>query len=108
MYRRKGNFRLNGEVNKIVEIPVASFFREENYGLYSLNFLDKPDRAKNMEWDFPCLIHQDYDGKEEILWGATFGIIMSFLKIIFDLELPRTHTKRIIKGTLYPDYLTGR
>lgn len=108
LVKGKGNFRLNGEVNKIVEIPVASFFREENYGLYSLNFLDKPDRAKNMEWDFPCLIHQDYDGKEEILWGATFGIIMSFLKIIFDLELPRTYTKRIIKGTLYPDYLTGR
>jgi hypothetical protein len=61
-----------------------------------------------MEWDFPCLIHQDYDGKEEILWGATFGIIMSFLKIMFDFEPPLTYTNRIIKGTLYPDYLTGR
>jgi 8-oxo-dGTP pyrophosphatase MutT (NUDIX family) len=108
LVKGKGNFHLNGEVNKIVEIPVASFFRKENYGLYSLDFLDKPDRAKNMEWDFPCLIHQDYDGKEEILWGATFGIIMSFLKIMFDFEPPQTYTNRIIKGTLYPDYLTGR
>jgi hypothetical protein len=65
--------------------------------------LPTPDQGP---WEFPCLIHEDDDG-EEILWGATFYIIMNFLRIVFDFQLPNLHSRRIRKKTLNPDYLTG-
>ncbi len=107
LVKKEINFRPNGEVDKIVEIPLKAFFREENYGIYSLEASDGLDEVQERKWDFPCLIHQDHDGKEEILWGATFSIIMSFLKIVFDFELPHMKPKKVIKRILLPDYLTG-
>ena len=97
----------NGEVDKIIEIPLISFFDDNNYATYSLDatgdFNDIPDR----QWDFPCLIHHDTDGTEEILWGATFSIIMSFLNIVFDFELSDIHPTRIVRRALDLSYITG-
>lgn len=97
----------NGEVDKIIEIPLISFFDDNNYATYSLDasgdFNDIPDR----QWDFPCLIHHDTDGTEEILWGATFSIIMSFLEIVFDFELIDIHPTKIIRRALDLTYITG-
>lgn len=97
----------NGEVDKIIEIPLVSFFDENNYATYSLDasgdFYDIPDR----QWDFPCLIHHDTDGTEEVLWGATFSIIMTFLKIVFDFKLSDIHPTRIIRRALDSSYITG-
>jgi 8-oxo-dGTP pyrophosphatase MutT (NUDIX family) len=97
----------NGEVDKLIDIPLISFFDDNNYATYSLDasgdFNDIPDR----QWDFPCLIHHDTDGTEEILWGATFSIIMSFLKIVFDFELSNMHPTRIIRRALDLTYITG-
>jgi len=107
LVKKEINFHPNGEVDKIVEIPLKAFFREENYGIYSLEASDELDEVEERRWDFPCLIHQDHDGKEEILWGATFAIVTSFLKIVFDFELPHMKPKKVIKRILLPDYLTG-
>jgi 8-oxo-dGTP pyrophosphatase MutT (NUDIX family) len=97
----------NGEVDKIIEIPLVSFFDENNYAIYSLDasgdFYDIP----GYQWDFPCLTHQDTDGTEEILWGATFSIIMSFLKIVFDFKRSDLHPTRIIRRALDQSYITG-
>ncbi|MEA3471539.1 MAG: hypothetical protein U9R24_07460, partial [Thermodesulfobacteriota bacterium] len=60
-----------------------------------------------LNWDFPCLIHGDIDGSEEILWGATLNIILSFLKIVFNYEPPAGNENKIIKRTLKPGYLKG-
>lgn len=106
---KKGKkFSLNGgEVDKIVEIPLTSFFYNENYAWYSLEASAALDPTIERQWDFPCLIHDDQDGNTEILWGATFNIIMSFLRIVFDFELPHISPDKIIKRILYPEYLTG-
>jgi len=97
----------NGEVDKIIEIPLISFFDKNNYAIYSLDasgdFHDIPDG----QWDFPCLVHHETNGAEEILWGATFSIIMTFLKIVFDFELSDIHPTRIIRRALDLSYITG-
>jgi len=96
----------NPEVDKIIEIPLANFFREDSYGRYMIQASETLPTPDQGPWEFPCLIHEDDDG-EEILWGATFYIIMNFLRIVFDFHLPDLHSQRIRNKTLNPDYLSG-
>ncbi len=107
LVRNEWNFRPNWEVEKVVEIPLKSFFAEDNWGVLSLEALDETG-SSTLAWDLPCLIHGDIDGSEEVLWGATLNIILSFLKIVFDYEPPAQNEHRIIKRSLKPAYLTGR
>ena len=100
-------YHLNGEVDKIIEIPVASFFKDYNYAIYSLEASDTLNNAGERQWEFPCLLHRDTDGEVEILWGATFNIIMSFLTIVFDLDFSLIKPTRVINRTLDESYLTG-
>jgi hypothetical protein len=96
----------NPEVDKIIEIPLTSFFREDSYGRYMIEASETLPTTDQGPWEFPCLIHEDDQG-EEILWGATFYIIMNFLHIVFDFQLPDLPSRRIRNKTLNPDYLSG-
>jgi len=95
------------EVETTVEIPLVSFFDENNYGLYNVETSTEVRTARERPKGFPCLIIRDAAGREEILWGATFYIIMNFFKIVFNLDIPDINSKRVIHRTLGPDYLTG-
>lgn len=97
--------RLNREVEKILDIPLSSFYREDFFGSYRI---DASDSTGHRSLEYPCLIHRDSDGVEEILWGATFHIIVGFLRIIMDYRLPEWRNGRIIRRSLHSDYLTGR
>jgi len=105
LVEKKWRFHPSREVEKIVEIPLESFYNEDNYGFFSIH--SPADETEN-KWKFPCLIHKDNDGKEEILWGATFNIIMSFLEIVFDFKLPEIQPQKIITRALHPNYLGGK
>ncbi|MBW2599623.1 MAG: CoA pyrophosphatase [Deltaproteobacteria bacterium] len=105
LVEKKWIFHPNREVDKIVEIPLEAFYNEDNYGFFSI--YSPADETEN-GWKFPCLIHKDNDGKEEILWGATFNIIMSFLEIVFDFKPPEIQPQKIITRALHPNYLRGR
>ncbi len=100
-------FHPNREVDKLVEIPVDAFYHEENYGLLSVP--PHGDRDGGMEGGghFPCLVHREETGEEEILWGATLRIITSFLEIAFDFIPPEIRWEDRATKTLRPDYLTG-
>jgi 8-oxo-dGTP pyrophosphatase MutT (NUDIX family) len=100
--------RPSREVERVVEIPLAAFFAEESYGRYVVTYTEVSGSAEELCQDFPCLIHRDPDGTEEILWGATFYIIMRMLKIVFDFDLPDWTRGRPIQRSLRADYLTGR
>lgn len=99
--------RLSWEVEKIVSIPLGSFYQAENYAIYSLRIPEKL-RGKGIPdpWQFPCLVYPS-EGKEEILWGATFHVIRSFLEIIFPDPLPFPDGQRIVEKTLPPNYFSG-
>lgn len=99
--------RLSWEVEKIVSIPLQAFFQPENYALYSLEVPDElVAQGIHNPWEFPCLVHPD-DGQEEILWGATFNIIRSFLKIVFDYQPSSPDGRRVIHRPLVSNYLSG-
>jgi 8-oxo-dGTP pyrophosphatase MutT (NUDIX family) len=95
----------NREVEKIVEIPLLSFFRRDLYGCFRVS---TQGSAGSQSLEYPCLIHRDSDGKDEILWGATFSIILSFLEIVTSWQLPEWRQGLVITRNLSPDYLTGR
>ena len=88
-------FRPNAEVERLVEIPLNTFFQEDNYGCYDIELSDSLSHNSKALQKFPCLIYRDNHGREDILWGATFFIIMNFLKIVFDLKIPELHKKRL-------------
>jgi 8-oxo-dGTP pyrophosphatase MutT (NUDIX family) len=97
--------RPNREVEKIVEIPLSSFYREDHFGCFRIG---GPGSRGRESLEYPCLIHRDSDGAEEVLWGATFFIIVSFLGIVMNFRLPEWRNGPIIVRNLRPDYLTGR
>jgi len=106
--REKWVYQLSPEVEKIVPIPLAAFYRPESYGVYSLE-IPEDMAAKGIQnpWVFPCLIAEG-EGEEEILWGATFHIIQTFLKIVFPFPFPPPAGKRIIHRPLRHTYLSGQ
>jgi 8-oxo-dGTP pyrophosphatase MutT (NUDIX family) len=97
----------NREVEKILDLPLKDFFNKDNYALYTiesdLKFRDGVEGIRN----FPCFIVKNGKGKEDILWGATFSIVLSFLKIVFDFEPPDPDEKRKTIKALSTDYLRG-
>ena len=100
-------FRPNSEVDRIVEIPLAKFFQKDNYGLYQIELSNASAADRHHSHTFPCLIYRDDKGHEDILWGATFYIIMNFLDIVFEFKVPEPHSKRIITRILDSNYLKG-
>ena len=105
--REKWTYQLSPEVEKIVPIPLAAFYHPESYGVYSLEVPEEM-AAKGIPspWVFPCLIAEG-EGEEEILWGATFQIIQTFLKIVSPFPLPPPVGKRVIHRPLLRTYLSG-
>ena len=107
--REKWTYQLSPEVEKIIPIPLAAFYRPESYGVYSLEIPEEM-AAKGIPspWVFPCLIAAGEGGEEEILWGATFHIIQTFLKIVFPFPLPPPAGQRVIRRPLLRTYLSGK
>lgn len=100
------SFHPSDEVEKIIEIPVSSFFDESNYGICIIESPHQKNQLKKETFEYPCFIYRE-DRSEEILWGATFSIIMNFLNLVFAFTLPENLTDRIVRKTLSPTYLAG-
>jgi len=98
--------KLSWEVEKIVSIPLKAFFWPDNYAIYSLKVPETltahgiPD-----PWEFPCFVY-DQDGEEEILWGATFNIMRTFLNTTLHLPLPSPDGRRVIHRPLVSNYFS--
>jgi hypothetical protein len=99
--------RPNREVDKIVEIPLGSFFQEELIGCYTLFWPDASMTGGGASLHYPCLIHRTPTDGEEILWGATFHIIIQFLAIVMDYRLPDWMKGPVIRKTVNSGYLAG-
>jgi hypothetical protein len=94
-------------VEKILEIPVASFFDPSNYAMLAIKTA-ATDNPEHLLYQMPCLVIPDGLGGEDILWGATFNIITNFLRIISDDTLPPPSSSRIIEKVLTSNYITGK
>jgi 8-oxo-dGTP pyrophosphatase MutT (NUDIX family) len=93
-------YRMNEEVDSIIDIPLSAFFIELNY--YRLH-IELPHISDHKE-EFPCLLFKDKNGEVHVLWGATFFLIMNFLHIVWNFQHPSIPPERLIKKTLLPEY----
>jgi 8-oxo-dGTP pyrophosphatase MutT (NUDIX family) len=98
-------FRLSAEVEKILEVPVSTFFDGSNYALLEI---ETPFRNSTPlpHIQFPCLLLRDNQGGKEILWGATYNIIINFLRIISGNSLPVPSSPVTIKKVLSKTYIS--
>jgi 8-oxo-dGTP pyrophosphatase MutT (NUDIX family) len=100
-------YRPNREVERIVEIPLSAFFDSNHYARLQVRAVDDIRRSDSASWEFPCFVQQDDAYGREILWGATFHIILRFLEILFDFKLPDVRSHPVIPRTLGQAYMTG-
>ena len=107
LVKKASPYRPNSEVERVLEIPLKSFFQAENYAQYLIDMSDSLRREDRDSWQFPCFLHRE-DGREpEILWGATFHIILRFLEIVFAFRMPDVQSGPVLRRTLHHTYLTG-
>ncbi|HSR12389.1 MAG TPA: hypothetical protein VLS90_13185, partial [Thermodesulfobacteriota bacterium] len=101
--------KLSWEVEKIVRIPLSAFFDPGNYAVYCLEVSENL-AAKGIPnpWEFPCLVQKEENGEEEILWGATFNVIETFFRIVFDFSFPVPDGRKVIRRPLARNYISGR
>jgi 8-oxo-dGTP pyrophosphatase MutT (NUDIX family) len=103
----KNSYRLhlNEEVEKIVDIPLKEFFNTENFARFIIEPPLPSRPSQDYPQEYPCLVYTDSDGDVEILWGATYNIIMDFLHLTLGYNQPDLKGRRIISRSLRPDYM---
>lgn len=107
LVREPFDYRLSAEVEKVMEIPVDYFFQSSFYAVLEIESgSENSDPRYNMK--FPCLVVNDEVGHEDILWGATFNIIVNFLQTITGNPVPPSPPSRIVKKMLSPHYASGK
>lgn len=97
-------FKLSAEVEKVLEIPLSTFFDGSKYALLEIETSFHHHMSKNQ---FPCIVLSDDQEEQDVLWGATFNIIMNFLSIISDGGLPVPSSSDKIKKFLTNTYISG-
>jgi hypothetical protein len=101
-------FSPNWEVERIVPIPLSSLLSPERYATYLLRGVNHGDSSSAEEaTPYGCFIHEDSHGRE-VLWGATYQIVLSFLERVYNFNPPAMEARPVVHGHLTPDYATGR
>lgn len=99
-------FRLNWEVERLVPIPLSDFLDPRRYARYRLDTGGVTGNELAQPHCYPCFRPRQ-DGQEDVLWGATYHIAISFLERAFAFRPPPEASRPVISGTLAPDYATG-
>jgi 8-oxo-dGTP pyrophosphatase MutT (NUDIX family) len=105
--RRQFSYKLNSEVEKILEIPLSYFFQSDNYAVLDIK-TSLGEGTKPLQYQMPCLVIPDGRGNDDILWGATFNIIHNFLRIISDDSLPSPSSSRTLNKVLTMKYISSK
>lgn len=104
---RQKRFFPNWEVEKIVPLPLGLLLQPQGYLrcrlIYPENAQRKFDRKTE---DFPCF---RYDGENgcDLLWGATYRIVATFLKLVCGFRPPPLDKRPLVTRALTESYLTG-
>jgi hypothetical protein len=101
-------FHPNWEVQTIVTIPLRLLLSADHYICYRLSPAPRLEAARSDGTsDHPGFRFRTPEGTE-LLWGATYQIIMSFLEAVFDFRPPREDRLPVVNGSLSERYLSGR
>ena len=102
--KKQKRFRLNGEVEKLIHIPIEQLLNPDNYACFRITY--PPDIELNIDQqgrELPCFVHRQ--GRNcDILWGATYRMIMTFLSQVFDFIPPATRVRPRMDSHLSPAY----
>lgn len=101
--RNQKRFFTNREVEKVVSIPIKDFLQPEKYVRYRMHFESSQDGNKEALQDFPGFFHDDGEDRE-VLWGATYRIIATFLEMVFGFSPPEINSLNIIEGCRGKNY----
>ena len=100
--------RPNWEVESVLRVPLRAFFDPSNYGICRFAITPASEGSQeSLDWEYPCLVVND-SGGEEILWGATFRILISFMERVFELAAAEINPERRVAKELSPHYFTGK
>ncbi len=104
---RQRRFYPNWEVEKIVRVPIDALLDPGNYARYRFSFKTGAAGVPTMPpRDMPCFVHRD-KAEVELLWGATFRMVATFLKAITGHHPPPTASLPVIQRRLGRRYLNG-
>jgi 8-oxo-dGTP pyrophosphatase MutT (NUDIX family) len=101
---RQRHFLLNWEVERIVYVPIQNLLNPGNYACYRLTMASHSENTQEgRTQDFPCFCHET-ENEKELLWGATYRIVMVFLELVYGFKAPGLDTLPIIYGYLDKRY----
>lgn len=100
--------RPNWEVESVLRVPLQAFFDPANYAICRFLIAPSPEEGEEtLDWEYPCLVVRDQEG-EEILWGATFKILMNFMQHVFGLPVEQINPSKRVLKELSPHYFQGK
>jgi hypothetical protein len=104
---RQKRFLTNREVEKVVYIPLAKLLNPDNYGRYRLEMNNSDEKAlSRLPGNLPCFHHENQD-ETELLWGATYRIVITFLQLVFEFKPPDIISLPVFHGVLDENYING-
>ena len=96
------HFKISYEIERNVCLPLEDLWNHSRYGTYALTLTGKyRELAGTDTWELPCFAIARKDGPDDILWGATYMILMNLLKTVFGFIPPVDGPVRAV-GDLYP------
>jgi hypothetical protein len=99
-------FKPNWEVARIVYLPLRHLLDPSRYCRYRLVIANRcQDSPIDAAEPFPAFQHYGRNGAREILWGATYRIVRSFLQRVFDFEPPPLMDLPLVEGFRRKSYL---
>lgn len=104
---RQKRFFPNWEVEKIVPLPLGLLLKPEGYLRCRLIYPGGVHRnLKRGAEDLPCFRYDGGNGSD-LLWGATYRIVATFLKLVFGFKPPPLDRRPLVTRVLADNYLTG-
>ena len=108
LIKDRWSIKPNWEVEKVITVPVRAFFDSTNYVRYLLGMPVNPGEIGNSGgYDAPAFVVPD-SGDEDILWGATYSIVMDFFKLALGMPISNFQGSRIVERALPIHYYTGK
>ncbi|MDF1592528.1 MAG: CoA pyrophosphatase [Desulfobacterales bacterium] len=102
---RRQHFFPNREVEKIVTMPIRSFLDPAHYAACRISFsAGREQQAARAREVFPCFCFPD-ESEQEILWGATYRMVMNFLELVFDFRPPPLDSLPVVTKRIGEEYI---
>ena len=102
---RQQRFFPNWEVEKIITVPIRRFLDPAHYAGCRISFNTGGEReAARSRETFPCFCLPE-GSEREILWGATYRMVMNFLELVFGFRPPPLESLPVVNKRLGGEYI---